>query len=141
MLFEPGADLLESDVDDVLALLLIQARRRVLDLVTADDRLVQQVDLFVVLGAGHQRQVRVVVAGQDVLLVAAGGLELQCQQLDLRLGALAQRLLVSDALGEFGLGAMRRRGGSRCRRTGGAGGRSGATASPRWSTARILCVV
>ncbi len=93
--------LLNSQVDDVLAALLVQARAGVLDLLTADDRLVQQIDLLVVLRAGHQGQVRVVVAGQHVLVVAAGGLELQRQDLDLLFGALAQLLLVGDALREI----------------------------------------
>jgi ABC-2 type transport system permease protein len=39
-----------------LALLLIQPRRRALDLLAADDRLVQQIHLAVVGRAGHQRQ-------------------------------------------------------------------------------------
>ena len=51
--------------------------------------------------AGHQGQGRVVVAGQNVLLVAAGRLELQGQQLDALTGALPPLLLVGDALGEI----------------------------------------
>jgi len=48
--------------------------------------------------SSHQRKVRVVVAGQHVIVVAAGGLELQRQDLDLLIGALPQLLLIGDAL-------------------------------------------
>src|SRR5258708_27824512 len=83
--------------DDVLTSLLVESGIGALDLLTADDRLVQQIDLFVVLRAGHQRKVRVIVACQYVIVVAAGGLELQRQDLDLLIAALPQLLLVGDA--------------------------------------------
>jgi len=41
--------IVELHGDDVLAALLIEPRVGALDLLTADDRLVQQIDLFVVL--------------------------------------------------------------------------------------------
>ncbi len=85
-----AASPLNSRSTTYLALLLVQARGGVLDLLTADDRLVQQIDLLAVLRAGDQRQVRVVVAGQHVVLAAAGGLELQRQDLDRLVAALAQ---------------------------------------------------
>ena len=100
---------LNCTIDDVLAALLIEARGGVLDLLTADDRLVEQIYLLAVGRAGDQRQVRIVVAGQDVVLAAAGRLKLQRQDLDLLVGALAQLLLVGDALRERGLTGRRRR--------------------------------
>ena len=71
-----------------------------------------------VLRAGHQWQVRIVVAGQHVLVVATGGLELQRQHLNLLIGALAQGLLVGDALRQIGA------------RVGRAGGVPGAGSDP-----------
>ena len=62
----------------------------------------------------------IVVAGQDVLVVAAGGLELQRQDLDLLFGALPQLLLVGDALRP---GPSRR---VRAARAGAGGGGAGA---------------
>ena len=93
-----AAGALELQVDDVARALLVEARRGVLDLLTADDRLVEQVDRLVVGRAGDQRQVRVVVAGEHILVVAAAGLVLQRQDLDVLVGALAQLLLERDAL-------------------------------------------
>ncbi len=81
---------LELHVDDVLATLLLETGAGVLDLLAADDRLVKQIDLLVVLRAGHQRQFGIVVACQHVFVVAAGGLELQRQQLNLLIGALPE---------------------------------------------------
>ena len=116
---------LELQGDDVLAALAVQPGTGVLDLLAADDRLVQQIHLLVVGRAGHQRQIRVVVAGQHVVLVAAGGLELQRQDLDLLLGALPQLLLVGDALRErLLLGGL-------AARAGAGGGARGSAAAAR----------
>ena len=60
----------------------------------------EQVGVLVVLRAGHQRQGRVVVAGQDVFLVAPGGLVLQGEELHALAGALPPLLFLGDALGE-----------------------------------------
>src|SRR6185437_13208345 len=60
----------------------------------------QQVGLLVLLVAGHQRQIGIVVARQDVFLKAAGGLVLQREELHTLVGALSPLALLGDALGE-----------------------------------------
>src|SRR5271163_2249006 len=95
-----GGPTLELHVNDVAAGLLVQTRGGVLDLVAADDRRRQQIGRTMFLVAGHQRQGGVVVAGQDVFLVAPGGLVLQGQELHTLVGALPPLLFFGDALGE-----------------------------------------
>src|SRR5207248_3368546 len=95
---DPRRLIVELHGDDVLATLLVEPGVGVLDLLALDDRLVQQIDLLAVLRTGDQRQIRVVVACQHVLVLAPSGLELQRKDLDLLIVALPQLLLVSDAL-------------------------------------------
>src|SRR4051794_28937214 len=91
----------ELHIDDVAQAVLVHAGGRVLNLVTADDRRPQQVGGLVVSRAGDQGQLRIVVAGEDVVFVAAGGLELQGDHLDVLAGVLPPLLLLSYPLGEI----------------------------------------
>jgi hypothetical protein len=100
-----GGDLIEFQVDDVLAALGVPAGTGAADLVAADDRPVQKVCRLSVCRTGDQRQIGVVVAGQDVVVIASGRLELQTEQLNLLLGALPQCALVGDGLRRVAGGA------------------------------------